>query len=109
MYKRIAVLGLLLASLTAVNSQSAPSSLTSPYIVAKGKFVGQTMPTTTFFTPARTGLYRISMYITIVTADPSATSCFYPEIRWTDDAGSEIANGFLFACGYGTQDAWSAT
>src|SRR6266496_6591181 len=78
MYKTLCVVALLagLVALTGRSSSAAPAPFTSPLIVAKGKLVNQTapIPTTTIFTPNQTGLYRISVYVTLTKSDPSSQS-----------------------------------
>ena len=87
MRKAVAVLIVLLASLTFANGQE----LTSPHIVAKGKFVNQnTTFTKTIFTPKRTGLYRISMYMTMTTNDPHSGSNWNVFLDWIDDSGPQL-------------------
>ncbi len=106
MYKPIVVLSVLLASLAASYGQS---SLASPYIVAKGKFIGRatSIPMTTIFTPARTGLYRVSMYMTVTTADPSSSYCWSPLLQWTDDGSTPEIGSFLSTCGSSVGPAYS--
>jgi len=64
---------------------------TSPVVVAKRKLINQTatIPTTTIFTPARDGVYRISAYATVTKADTTSQAWWYLTLAWTDDAGYE--------------------
>jgi len=59
--------------------------------VAKGKLLNQnnTIPSTTIFTPTQTGLYRLSIYATVVKPDPSSQSSWNVDVSWTDDAGPQ--------------------
>ena len=105
MYKTLALAVLLLPTLTLAQEAKpapAPIPLTQPQIVAKGKLPNQTapIPTTTIFTPTQTGLYRMSVYATIVKADPDSGSSWGYGYYWTDDAGTETTGGIL--AGYGS-------
>jgi hypothetical protein len=93
MYKNSSIAVLLVAfGLVAARSTGLPASNpTSPVIVVKRRLVNQTapIPTTTIFTPAHDGVYRLSVYATITKADPSSQSWWYYTLAWTDDAGPE--------------------
>ncbi len=103
MYKTLfsAVLVVGLLSLTGRSSSAAPAPFTSPLIVAKGKLINQTaeIPTTAIFTPAQGGLYRLSVYATVVRVDPNGHSTWNYNFGWSDDAGPETENGLLFGNG----------
>lgn len=97
-----ACLAVLLGSSFGVAQTSKPAAFTSPQIVAKAKLPNQTapIPTRTIFTPAQTGLYRLSIYATVVKADPSSQSYWYVNPAWTDDSGAvSQAGGVLFLPG----------
>ena len=70
---------------------SAPGRpFSSPLIVAKGRLLNQTapIPTTTIFTPAHDGFYRLSFYATVIAptqSDCTAIASYNP--GWTDDSG----------------------
>jgi hypothetical protein len=104
MYKNISIALLLVAfGLVAAHSTGLPaSSPTSPVIVVKRRLVNQTapIPTTTIFTPAHDGVYRLSVYATLTKLDPSSQSTWNLNAAWTDDAGSELSGlGFQYGGG----------
>ena len=97
MYKALCVAGLLLATF-ALTSGSKPagastSGLQSPRIVSKGALLNQAapLPMTGLFTPATTGLYRLSVYATMTTADTSSNSTYTYSLDWTDMWGDNQA------------------
>jgi hypothetical protein len=100
MYKNLSIAVLLFAfGLVAIRSTGTPvPTATSPIIITKRKLVNQTapIPTTTIFTPTHDGVYRLSSYATLTTADPNSNSFWSFNIGWTDDAGSQVYNGLLF-------------
>ncbi len=75
----------------------------SPKIVATGKVLNQTeqIPIKTIFTSPQTGLYRLSVYATLVKADPNSQAnwCFSP--LWTDDSGTISWQTSIFLCAAG--------
>jgi hypothetical protein len=89
MYKALCIAVLLLP--TFVLAQS-------PQIVAKAKLSHQTaaIPTTTIYTPAQTGLYRLSVYATLTKTDPNSASYWLVNVSYTDDAGPYTLNQLLF-------------
>ncbi|MFZ0321545.1 MAG: hypothetical protein WAL56_20640 [Candidatus Sulfotelmatobacter sp.] len=92
MYKNL-LIALLLIAFAPVAAHSADPA--SPVIVAKRRLVNQTapIPTTTIFTPAHDGVYRLSAYATITQSDPSSQSYWIWNPTWTDDAGPANCNG----------------
>jgi hypothetical protein len=104
MYKTLCVAVLLLPTLVlAQGSKSASAgTFSSPQIVAKGKLPNQTapIPTTTIFTPVQTGLYRLSVYATILKTAANSNAYWDYSFNWTDDEGAESQSGFLI--GYDT-------
>jgi hypothetical protein len=102
MYKSICVAAVLLAAFAFMSGSqpagaSAPISYTSPQIVARGKLLNQTapIPTTTILTPSQSGLYRLSVYATMMTGSSSSWS-FTP--NWTDDSSASLTtNGVLMS------------
>jgi hypothetical protein len=86
---RIAVL---LVPMFAV-AQSSPS----PQIVAKAKLSHQTasIPTTTIYTPAQTGLYRLSVYATLLSTGGATGSYWSFNLAWADDVGPQVIDSFL--------------
>jgi hypothetical protein len=98
MNKTLCMMVLLLGGALALSfgSANAPStSSTSPVIIVKRRLVNQTapIPTTTIFTPTHDGVFRLSAYATITSADPASQSYWVWNPTWTDDAGSEYCNG----------------
>jgi hypothetical protein len=93
MYKSICATVVLLTAFAFMSgSRSADASPTapiSPPIVAHGKLTNQTstIPTITIFTPAQTGLYRLSIYATISKPDPGSGSDWIVNVGYTDDSG----------------------
>jgi hypothetical protein len=100
MYKALCMAALLagLLALTGRSSSAAPAPFTSPIIVAKGKLVNQTapIPTTTIFTPAQSGLFRLSVYGTITNGTGTDLTQWNYNPMWTDDSGIPLnAAGML--------------
>lgn len=89
--RRAVAISVLLTAISAIAfAQKQPLTQYSPIMVAKVDLSNQTaaIPTTTLFTPAQTGVYRISAYMTMVAAGSSTTgwSIF---ANYTDDAGAQ--------------------
>jgi hypothetical protein len=99
MYKSISAAVLLAASFAVISgirhADALPTTSTSPLIVARGKLLNRSgaIPTTTIFTPAQTGLYRLSVYATVTQSDPNNGGSYGYSVNWTDDAGSEQGTG----------------
>jgi hypothetical protein len=106
MYKALCIAALLVPTFVFTQeskSISAPAgTFSSPQIVAKAKLPNQTatIPTTTIFTPAQNGLFRLSAYATIVAPALGSSSVWYYNFSWTDDSGIPQGggNGILCAC-----------
>jgi hypothetical protein len=98
MYKTLCVAILLLPTVVlAQGSKSAPSTtFSSPQIVAKAKLPHQTaaIPMTTIFTPVQTGLYRLSVYATLLNTSTVGVT-WHINVGWTDDAGPQTINTLL--------------
>jgi hypothetical protein len=97
MNKTLCVIVVLLACALAFSAGSASTTTatyTVPQIVAKGRLLNQTapIPTTTIFSPAQSGLFRLSVYATITTGVTNNTSTWSYNTEWTDDSG-EVNNG----------------
>jgi hypothetical protein len=109
----VAVLLLGTIALTGRSSTAAPVGPDYPQIVAKGKLLNQNAPiaTTTIYTPAHTGLYRLSVYATLTTVNEFSTSQWDYNVGWTDDAGVQSIPNFLYQQGnvlgqfFGSDDA----
>jgi hypothetical protein len=86
------LLVLLAASCFGQNAARIPVSY--PRVVAKVALTGRTapIPTTTLFTPAKDGLYRISSY-GVVTVDISTFGQWDVLLNWVDDSGPELCGG----------------
>lgn len=93
MKKAILLAGLLVATFSLISGwQSAASqasrstSPATPIIVASAKLSGQAapIPVTTIFTAPADGLYMLSAYPSITTADPGSRSQWEFNIFWTD-------------------------
>jgi hypothetical protein len=82
------LLVLLAASCFGQNAAKLPVSY--PRVVAKVALTGQTapIPTTTLFTPAKDGLYRISSY-GVVTVPSTSSGLWEVQLNWTDDSGPQ--------------------
>lgn len=95
MYKPISAVVAVLAVIAFTSrSRPADASLATPIgpsIVAHAKLTNQTapIPTTTILTPKTTGLYRMSIYQTLTTANATSQSCWEVIVNWSDDAGVE--------------------
>jgi hypothetical protein len=106
MYKNLSIALLIIAfGLVAARSTGLPSTPTSPVIIVKRRLVNQTatIPTTTIFTPAQDGVYRLSAYATITTPGPNSQSFWFYDVGWTDDEGPETAGNSNLYYGYGVQ------
>jgi hypothetical protein len=95
MYKSVFVLAVVAAALVffVKESNGVPAtSITTPGIVAKIRLTGQTatIPSTTVFTPAQSGLFRATAYMSI-TVPSGGGGVWAMSLYWTDDAGSETA------------------
>jgi hypothetical protein len=109
-YKSICAMAVVLVALAFVSgSRSADASPTtpiSPPIVAHAKLPNQTAPitTTTILTSKTTGVYRITVYPTLTTSNPSSQSTWDLNLYWSDDGGPEsmITGGWLS----GSQTGW---
>jgi hypothetical protein len=92
MYKTFCVAVALLAAFAFTSDNkpagASPTTPISAPIVAKGKMLNQTapIPTTTIFTPAQNGLYRLSAYATVTAGTCSGSSWAYTP-AWSDDSG----------------------
>jgi hypothetical protein len=76
---------------------AAPATtFSSPQIVAKAKLPHQTaaIPLTTMFAPTQTGLYRLSVYGTLL--NTGTTGAYWSfNLGWTDDAGPQTTNSLI--------------
>jgi hypothetical protein len=113
MYKPISAIAvvLLIVAFGASESKTAGASPTTPVgpeIVAKGKLLNQTapIPTTAIFTPTQSGLYRLSFYGSITTADPGSISYYYLNIFWTDVSAAPQIYGGIMTSANGTLGWW---
>jgi hypothetical protein len=87
MNKSLCVASLLLATFVFASHGSTPTAVNLPVIVASGKLANQTAPiNATIFTPPHTGLYRLSVYITMTKTGGSGWAY---NLYWSDDAGAE--------------------
>jgi len=92
MCKRICAVFLLFVAVSlnpyAKSAEISPIALTTPTIVASGKTLNQGAPfSKTLYTPGVSGVYRLTVYATIATADPSSTSSWQYSFGWTDVTG----------------------
>ncbi len=89
---------------------AASSTESSPKIVAKGRLPGQTapIPTTTIFIPKTDGLYRLSVYATLLSAPCTTGGNWNFNLAWTDDAGPQSLYSLLWGydCNYGYGQFW---
>jgi hypothetical protein len=104
MYKALPVAVLLLAVFAFTSGSksagSTPTLLTSPVIVARGELRNQTISISqTILTSTSSGLFRLSIYAEVTTADPNSSSAWSLTPGWTDDTGAEYAGNILE--GYG--------
>jgi hypothetical protein len=92
MYKAasLAVLLTLLAFMAGSKSSgSVPVNLTTPMIVASGRLLNQKGAfSQTIYTPGVSGVFRLSVYATITTADPASSSDWSYGYSWTDASGT---------------------
>jgi hypothetical protein len=95
MYKTLSLAVLLLAVFAFTSGSKSvgavPPSPASPAIVARGSLLNQTVPfSATIYTPAQDGVFRLSVYPTITTADPNSESSWSYGFGWTDIAGQPL-------------------
>jgi hypothetical protein len=99
MNKALCVAVLLLGTvvLTGRHSTATPSGPAYPQIVAKGRLLNQTgeLAQTTIFTPSLSGLYRLSVYGMITTADTANNQNSYYNLFWTDASGPNSYYGAM--------------
>jgi hypothetical protein len=103
MYKSICVVAVFLAVFAFMSGSqpagaSAPTNYASPQIVARCKLVNQTapIPTTTIFTPLQTGLYRLSVYATVLNSGVTGSQWNF-DLTWTDDQGQQNIPSLLWS------------
>jgi hypothetical protein len=93
MYKNLSLVALvvILGLLAGHPASSVPSSPASPLIVRTAAFPNQTapIPSTPLLTPTKTGLYRVSAYMTQIVPTTTSNVTSFLELTWTDDAGPE--------------------
>jgi len=112
MYKTLTVVALLLAAFAftsgSKSADAAPTTPSSPVIVARGKQMNQTapIPPTTIFTPSQDGLFRLSMYGTMTTIDPNSQSGWRYTLTWTD-ASDTVNIQVLFASSDNEAGRWA--
>src|SRR5260370_18874827 len=93
MYKTLTGAALLLAAFAFTSgsrsADASPATPISPPIVARGKLVNQTatIPSTTIFTPAQDGLYRLSIYATVSIPAPNSGSFWSYNPAWSAEGG----------------------
>jgi hypothetical protein len=104
MYRTLCIAVLLTALAFMAGTKSVGSSqltLTTPTIVASGRMLNQTSPfSKTLYTPGVSGVFRLSVYATITTADPSSTANWEYGFSWTDATGAQQGAGTVL----GAQD-----
>jgi len=73
-----------------------------PTVIARLSLKNQTVPipTTTIFIPKADGLYRLSVYMTVTTADLTSSSFWSANVNWTDEAGAEQKTMLLYGISY---------
>ena len=107
MNKTLSVAVLLLAVFAFTSSSKSigavPSSPPAPVIVARGVLTHQTEAfSSTIYTPPQDGLYRLSAYATMTTADPNSESSWSYGFSWTDITG-QTQEAFEVLSGAGDQ------
>jgi hypothetical protein len=95
LYKTLCVAVLFVIALAFMSGSksvgSAPPALTAPVIVASGRLINQSGNfTSTIYTPGVSGVYRLSAYATLTTADPLSKSYSYYGFSWTDATGTPL-------------------
>jgi hypothetical protein len=98
MYKTLCIAVLLLPTFALTQGSKSAGVYSSPQIVAKAKLSRQTapIPMTTILTPVQDGLYRLSVYATLTTTVQTFTSYWAYSLSWTDDAGPQSLQAFLY-------------
>lgn len=112
MYKTACVVAILLGALALTSGGSDNGSslpLTIPRIIARGKLLNQTtaIPLTTLFTATASGLYRLSVYGTTTTTDPSSVSNYNYFLYWTDVSGTNNIDLDVIAGYDNTAGVWN--
>lgn len=100
MYKSLCIPVLLATfALTGRNSAASPISPDYPQIVAKARLMNQTspIPTAAIYTPAQSGLFRLSVYASMTTPLNDSYDTWNYSVSWTDDSGEQSANLLLYA------------
>jgi hypothetical protein len=85
----VLLLGVLAISFATNNPTSGFKYFGGPRIVAKVKLTNRTasVPDSILFTPTQSGLYRISVYMSMTA--PASGGAWQTSLSWTDDAGAE--------------------
>jgi hypothetical protein len=106
-YKNLSIAVLLVAfGLVAARSTGTPAPTSTPTIVKKVILANQTapIPTTTIFTPASNGLFRVSVYMTqVVPMQYNDAGTWLYNLNWTDDAGPESGSAMPIIQMYSAQ------
>jgi hypothetical protein len=79
-----------------------PAKPSFPEVIVAKQFLGQTstIPTTTIFTPKKTALYRVSLYMINTVAGNQPGSVWTGAIGYTDDAGTFGETLFYLGANY---------
>jgi hypothetical protein len=90
MNRILAATVLLLVALAIGFARDVSDAPAGPRVIARISLANQTaaIPTTTVFTPADSGLFRASAYMTMTTPGTGGAYWVLP-LNWTDDAGEE--------------------
>jgi hypothetical protein len=101
MYKGLLVVAVLVAAFGVAGHSSsarpAPTTVGLPLVVAQGAMLNQSgpIPTTTVYTPALDGMFRLSVYATMTNSSGNGQQ-WLVNVGWTDDVRQFTESGALF-------------
>jgi hypothetical protein len=113
MHKTLCVAAILLTTIVFTSGNNAvhasAPTMTSPVIVASGSLQNQTAPIakTEIFTPTQTGLYRLSVYMTLTATSTNGADWEFI-LTWSDDAGNELAGTIGLNTAQKPPNAWGS-
>jgi hypothetical protein len=86
MKKSACVLTFLLLAVFSLSFGSTHPSLTAPVIVASGQLLNRNTPfqQKTLYKPTQDGMYRVSVYATLIKRDPNSQSIWSYSVQWPD-------------------------
>ena len=100
MKKSLFVVAVLVGAALALSFGSTRPSLTAPVIVASGQLLNRNTPfqQMTLYKPTQDGMYRVSVYATLIRRDPDSQSSWSYSVQWAD-AVTDNATGLFYEPG----------